>query len=271
LSPLFRRSAGPAPSFALRWAADSQQITHQSTGEAPMRWIGDPGRLRWWSRQRWDRERWLNVLFFAVLTAGVAGVSVFLASPQLALRTFVGNGGIGWWDRVGVMPGRAMPESPEELAGPSGLVGAVAQWLQGDALPQAFAGLYETFVAPVSGTEPGSEAPPATGPQPTPPVPWPTTTTSPPAPMPTATDSPAPTPTATDSPAPTASQTSSPSPTHSRPTPTRSPSPSDSPTASPSPSASPTRSPPPSASPTRSPPPSASPTRSPPPSASPSP
>jgi hypothetical protein len=230
-----------------------------------MRWIRDPYRGPWWSRKRWDRERWLNVLFFAIVAAGVAVLLVFLKSPQLALRTFVGNGGIGWWDRVGVMPGWAMPESPEEsaVAGPSDLVAAVAQWLQPDALSQTFTGLYETFAAPVTGTElttgvgnEGSEAPPATDPQPTPPVPLPTTTAIPPAPAPTATDSPEPSASETSSPSPTDSPTESPSPTDS---PTESPSPSDSPTESPSPSDSPTKSPHPSGSPTRSPPPSASP------------
>ncbi len=235
----------------LRWAADSQQITHQSTRrEAPMRWI-DPYRRPWWGRERWDRERWLDVLFFAIVGAGVAGLLVFLASPQLALRTFVGNGGIGWWDRVGVMPGRAMPESPGEMAGPSDLVAAVAHWLQPDTSPQAFTGLYETFLAPVIGTEPTtgagneeSEAPPATVPQSTPPVPSPTTTAFPPAPTSTATDSPSDSP--TDSPTPSDSSTESPSPSDSS---TESPSPSDSLTDSPSPSDSPTEPPSPSDSP----------------------
>jgi hypothetical protein len=261
LVTLFRRSAGPPPSFALRWAADSQQRTHLSTGEAPMRWIRDPYRRPWWSRKRWDRERWLNVLFFAIVAAGVAVLLVFLKSPQLAVRTFVGNSGIGWWDRVPVMPDGAMPESPEESAGPSDLVAAVTRWLQSDALEQAFTALY----APVIGTKPttgagneGSEPPPATDPQPTPPVPLPTTTAIPPAPAPTA----------TDSPEPPASETSSPSPSDS---PSESPSPSDSPTESPSPSDSPSESPSPSDSPTQSPPPSGSPTRSPHPSGSPSP
>jgi hypothetical protein len=231
-----------------------------------MRWIRDPYRRPWWSRERWDRERWLNVLFFAIVGAGVAGLWVYLASPQLALRTFVGNGGIGWWDRVGVMPGRAMPESPGETAGPSDLVAAVAHWLQPDAPPQAaFTGLYEAFLAPVIGTEPttgagteGPGAPPATDPQHTPPVPSPTTTAIPPAP----------TSTATNSPDPSASETSSPSPGDS---PTDSPTPSDSPTDSPTPSDSPTDSPTPSDSPTDSPTPSDSPTEPPSPTDAPSP
>jgi hypothetical protein len=227
-------------------------------GEAPIR---DPYGRPWWSRQRWDRDRWLNVLFFAI----VAGLLAFVAfAPQPALRMFAGNSGIGWWDRVRAMPGGGIgPELPEEssAAGPSGLVAAVAQLLQPDALSQTVAGLYETFVGPVTGTEPTtgvgnerSEAPPATDPQPTPPVPSPTTDAIPPGP----------TPTATDSPEPSASETSSPTPSDS---PTDSPSPSDSPTDSPSPSDSPTDSPSPSDSPTRSPPPS----RSPPPTGSPSP
>jgi hypothetical protein len=223
-----------------------------------MRWIRDPYRRPWRSRERWDRERWLNVLFFAIVAAGVAGVFVFLASPQLALRTFVGNGGIGWWDRVGVMPGRAVPESPEELAGPSDLVAAVAQWLQPEALEQAFTSLYAPVIRTKSTTgagNEGSEPPPATDPRPTPPVPLPTTTAFPPAPTPTATEPPA-------------SETSSPSPSDS---PTESPSPSDSPTESPSPSDSPTESPSPSDSPTESPSPSDSPTEPPSPSDSPSP
>jgi hypothetical protein len=225
-----------------------------------MRWIRDPYRRPWWSRERWDRERWLERLVLAIVAGGVAGLLVFFASPQLALQTFVGNGGIGWWDRVPVMPGAAMPESPEELAGPPDLVAAVAQWLQPDA-PQAFTGLYETFLAPVIGTEPrtgpgnqGSEAPPATVPQPTPPVPSPTTTAFPP--------------TATESPEPPASETSSPSPSDS---PTEPPSPSDSPTEPPSPSDSPTEPPSPSDSPTEPPSPSDSPTEPPSPSDAPSP
>jgi hypothetical protein len=238
--------AGPSAEL-LRWAADSQQICLSRRREALMRWIRDPYRRPWWSRQRWDRERWLNVLFFAYVAALVAGMLVFVAS-QPAWRTFAGNGGIGWGDRVGVMPGRAAPESPEELAGPSDPVAAVAQLLEPDAVPQAFTGQYETFLAAVIGTEPtsgagkeGSEAPPAPVPQPTPPVPSPTTTAFPPATTPT---------TATDSPEPPASETSSPSPNDS---PTESPPPSDSPTESPPPSDSPTESPPPSDSPTESP------------------
>ncbi len=197
-----------------------------------MRWIRDPYGRPWWSRQRWDRERWLNVLFFAYVTALVAGVLVFVAS-QPAWRTFAGNGGTGWWDRVRFMPGGAMPESPEELAGPSDLAAAVAQWLQPDALSQTFTGQYGTFAAPLAGTEPttgvgneGSEAPPATDPQPTPPVPLPTTTTIPPAPNSTATDSPTPSDSPTDSPTPSDSPTDSPTPSDS---PTDSPTPSDSP------------------------------------------
>jgi hypothetical protein len=239
-----------------------------------MLWIRDPYRRPRWSRERWDRERWLNVLFFAIVAAGVAGLLVFFASPQLALRTFVGNGGIGWWDRVGVMPGWATPESPEELAGPSDLVAAVARWLQPDAPPQAFTGLYETFLAPVIGTEPttgagneGYEAPPAIVPHPTPPVPSPTTTAFPPGPTSTATNSPEPPASETSSPSPSDSPTESPSPSDS---PTESPSPSDSPTDPPSPSDSPTDPPSPSDSPTAPPSPSDSPTDPPSPSDSPS-
>jgi hypothetical protein len=215
-----------------------------------MQWIRDRYGRPWWSRQRWNRERWLNILFFACVAAFVAGVLVFVGS-QPEWRTFVGNGVIGWWDRVGVMPGRAVPESPAETAGPSDLVAAVTQWVQPDALQQAFTALY----APVIGTEPttgagneGSEAPPATDPQPIPPVPSPTTTASPPAPTSTATESPPP----SDSP-------------------TEPPPPSDSPTEPPPPSDSPTEPPPPSDSPTEPPPPSDSPTEPPPPSDSPTP
>lgn len=148
----------------------------------------------------------LNILFFAI----VAGLLAFVAfAPQPGLRMLAGNGGIAGWDRVRVMSGRAMPESPEELAvaGPSDLGAAVAQWLQ----PDAFTGLYETFVARVIGTEPttgagneGSEGPPATDPLPTPPVPSPTTAAIAPAPTPTATDSPEPpeSPSPSDSPSP---------------------------------------------------------------------
>ena len=210
-----------------------------------MRWIRDPYRPPWWSRERWDRERWLKVLYFAYVAALVAGLLVFVAS-QPEWRTSAGNGVIGWWDRVGVMPGRAVPESPEESAGPSDLVAAVTRWLQPDALEQAFTALY----APVIGTKPtigagneGSEVPPATDPRPTPPVPSPTTIAFPPAPTSTASDS-------------SASETSSPSPSDS---PTEPPSPSDSPTESPSPSDSPTEPPSPSDSPTEPPSPSDSP------------
>jgi hypothetical protein len=209
-----------------------------------MRWIRDLYRRLWWSREWWDRERWLNVLFFAIVAAGVATLLVFLASPQLAVRTFVGNGVIGWWDRVGVMSRRAMPESPEESAGPSDLVAAVTRWLQPDALEQAFTALY----APVIGTTPttgagngGSEPPPATDPRPTPPVPSPTATAVPPAPTSTATEPPA-----TETPSPSDSPTETPSPSDS---PTETPSPSDSPTETPSPSDSPTETPSPSDSP----------------------
>jgi hypothetical protein len=209
--------------------------------------IRDPYRRVWWGRERWDRERWLNVLFFAIVAVGVAVLLVFMKSPQLAVRTFVGNGGIGWWDRVPVMPGGAMPESPEESAGPSDLVAAVTRWLQPDALEQVFTALYAPVIGTISTTGAGNEGsgtPPATNPRPTPPVPSPTTTTV---------VLPAPTSTGTEPPA---SETSSPSPSDS---PTETPSPSDSPTASPSPSDSPTASPSPSGSPTRPPHPSGSP------------
>jgi hypothetical protein len=222
-----------------------------------MQWIRDRYGRPWWSRQRWNRERWLNISFFACVAAFVAGVLVFVGS-QPEWRTFTRIGVIGWWDRVPVMPGGAMPESSDESAGPSDLVAAVTRWLQPDALEQAFTALY----APVIGTRSttgagneGSEPPPATDPQPTPPVPLPTTTAVPPAPTSTATEPPA-------------SETSSTSPSDS---PTETPSPSDSPTETPSPSDSPTETPSPSESPTETPSPSDSPTRSPHPTGSPSP